>query len=99
MADSLLIPHSARIGIRFLFRAASAWRTLPTRSRHALAMPGQLRGVGRQSPIRAVRLVGYRHQDPERTIEPSLIPSTFTERRLILSYSVCFGMLKSRAVA
>jgi hypothetical protein len=54
-------------------------------------------GCGR--PDRGVAMAAFCRQELVRTIAPSLIPSTFTERRLTLSYNVCFGMPKSTAVA
>jgi hypothetical protein len=49
-------------------------------------------------PVQGVAMAACCRQEPELTLVPSLIPSTFTERRLILSYKVCFGMPKSVAV-
>ena len=52
-----------------------------------------------REPAQGNRKGSLDRQDPVRTIAPSLISSTFTERRLTLSYNVCFGMPKSIAVA
>lgn len=84
--------------LRFLFRdrfsLAPFFFTLVMRTPHL--------AVGMVPPptlASASRRAGTGRQDPARTTAPSLIPSTLTDSRLILSYRVCFGIPKIAAVA
>src|SRR5437762_10389099 len=85
-------PHSAKQNARFV-PAPGSFYLAP------FALVPALHVLSPADRPRASHWFASHGQGPARMVEPSLIPSTFTERRLILSYNVCFGMLKSAAVA